>query len=496
VAIGGLDIGTTGCKITVYSENGEFLGKSYREYEASRISGEHEIDPGSVWAAVQELISEVTKKIEGIKAIGVTSFGESFALLDENDAVLMPSMLITDPRGESECRLLVEKIGEDRIASITGLNPHVMYSISKLMWIKNNRPQLFEKTRRILLYQDYIVYMLTGVAQIDYSLATRTMAFDINRMMWSDTILQHAGIDKKLFSSLVPSGTRAGVVKPGYAAALGLDPQTLIVTCAHDQVAAAVGAGVFKSGMAIDGTGTVECITPLLDFIPSSPVIRQGHFSIVPYVLKGKYVCYAFSFTGGVLLKWFRDNFAKYESLLAKEDGQDIYAYLDRQVRPGPTGILVLPHFAGAATPYMDSGSKGGIVGLTLENTAIDIYKALMEGVTYEMLLNIEMLEQAGIEISMLRATGGGAKSRIWLQMKADILNRPIMSMGDSEAGAAGSVMLTGICAGVFKDLDSAAERITKAHEIFYPDPGEHLTYDVLYKKYKKLYAAIRPLVQ
>lgn len=495
MAIAGLDIGTTGCKITVYGNDGKCLGKVHREYEISRVAGRHELDPETVWLSVCEAIREASLRWSDIEAIGVTSFGESFVLLDDDGTVLMPSILYTDSRGDEECALLAERIGAERIASITGTNPHRTYSLPKLMWIREHHSELFARTARILLIQDFIVYRLTGIAQIDHSLASRTMAFDVRRLEWSTEMLTIAGIDASLLSKPVPSGTAAGTVTVECSARLALGAGTIIVSCCHDQVAAAVGAGIFCAGMAIDGTGTVECITPFLDGIPQSPLLREGNYAVVPYVIDGKYVCYAFSFTGGVLLKWYRDNFAKYETENAKDTGVSVYKILTDLVWPEPTGILVLPHFAGAATPHMDGGSRGAIVGLSLEHTGIDIFKAIMEGVTYEMLLNIEIMEEAGIKIEMLRATGGGSSSKTWLQIKADILNRPIVSLGNCEAGTVGSVMLTGVASGAFADLRSAGSLIIHEGETFYPDPARRDVYAGLYQKYKLMYDAIRPLV-
>ena len=168
---------------------------------------------------------------------------------------------------------------------------------------------------------------------------------------------------------------------------------------------------------------------------------------------------------------------------------------LDQSIPDGPTGILVLPHFAGSATPYMDGGSKGAIIGLTLEHTSADIYKALMEGVSYEMLLNIEMLRKAGVRITKLHATGGGAKSSVWLQLKADVFGLPIVSLGSSEAGTIGSIMLTGLASGAFSSLEEAAGKLIHEEGTYYPDMKKHAEYMVLFEKYRQVYPAVRPLI-
>lgn len=495
IAICGLDIGTTGCKITVYNEDGKFVFKAYEDYPVARNTGEHEVKAELIWEAVKSVIIQATAKFPEIKGIGVTSFGETFVMTDENDTPILPSMLYTDPRGSVECQELVEKLGERNMARISGSKPHSMYSIPKLMWVKKNKPSDYNRVKHVFLMEDYIVYMLTGRRQIDYSLASRTMAFDIRKLRWSREILEAAGVDEALLSTPVPTGTSAGAIKESMAEMLGLNKDTIVVSISHDQVAAAVGSSVFSANAAVDGAGTVECITPVFDGIPDNDVLFKGSYSIVPYVIQGKYVCYAFSFTGGALINWYVDNLAIHEKSVAKETNSSVYQFIEKQLKDEPTGIMVLPHFAGAATPYMDSGSKGAIVGLTLAHNSHDIYRAMMEGVVYEMLLNMEELNKAGIRFEMLRATGGGANSGVWLQMKADVLNLPVISLGSSEAGATGSAMLTGIAAGVFMDLHSAAEIMVREMDTYYPRQEKHEEYMKIFRRYRELYNSVRQLV-
>lgn len=482
--IGGLDVGTTGCKLTTYDDKGNFVYNSYKEYEVSRKGGEHEIDAEAIFNAVCAVFADTAKKYD-LSAVGITTFGETFVALDENDNALLPSMLYTDPRGEDECKYLCDALGEDKIIHIAGVKPHQMYSLPKIMWIKNNRPEIFAKIKRIMLMEDYIVYKLTGTACIDYSLAARTMAFDIRNKCWSDEILNAADIDKNLLSAPVPAFNVAGGLKTEIALELGIKNIIKIINGAHDQVAAAVGSGVFEVGQAVDGTGTVECVTPVFDKIPENAVLYDEGYSVVPYVFDGTYVCYALSFTGGAVIKWFRDNMG----------GGKSYAELDDSVKGEPTEILVMPHFAGAANPYMDNGSKAAMVGLTLEHTNADIYKALMEGVTYEIMTNIEHLESFGINLKKLYATGGGASSDVWLQIKADILGRPVVALLAKEAGTCGTCMMTGVATGIYKDLYEAKKYFVKEKKTFVPNPDNSEKYKKYYQAYKKIYSSVRPIV-
>lgn len=492
--LAGLDIGTTGCKLSAFRPNGTLVGSVYREYPVQRSHSAHEVDAAAIWAAVQELIAESERRFPGIAGIGITSFGESFVLLDENDVPLLPVMLYTDPRGEEQAARLRAQLGKETLIEITGLSPHSMYSLPKLMWVKENLPEVYAKTKRIFLMEDYIIYLLTGTVQIDYSLATRTMAFDIRNLCWSEEVFSVAGIDPKLLSRPVPTGTSAGQIKKELTEKLGLWEGAIAVSVSHDQVAAAIGSGVFDESRTVDGAGTVQCMTPVFSSYDEAKM-AEHNYSIVPFIKKGSFVTYAFSYTGGALVKWFVDNLAQDAVREAKDQGISVYDLLEGAGDGVPTGILVLPHFAGAATPTMDGGSKGAIVGLTLSHSQKDLYRAVMEGVCYEMRLNQELLSGCGVAIAPLHATGGGAKSRVWMQMKADVLNVPVMALTTSEAGATGSAMLVGVALGVYPDLEAAAERMVKVREVFRPRPEAHEQYEAVYQRYKKLYHAVRPLV-
>lgn len=493
--IAGLDIGTTGCKLTVFDEHGTMLGRAYRSYPVRRQLSGHEIDLSPMMDSVYAVIAEMAAQHPDLGAIGVTSFGETFVMTDETGQPLHAAMLYTDPRGTEECRELCAALGEREIALITGLRPHAMYSVSKIMWLKKHQPDTFRAARHIFLIGDYIVWCLTGKARIDYSLASRTMAFDIQKLDWSDKILLAAGINRSLLSTPVQTGTSAGCITQEAAVITGLRPSCRIVAVSHDQVAAAVGAGVFDGSAAVDGAGTVECLTPVYDSMPDIDVMSRGCFAVVPYVIPGKYVAYAFSYTGGALIDWCVNTLAKREVQEAQEQGLSVHAYLEQQYRgEEPTGLLVLPHFAGAATPYMDTGAKGAILGLTTATIVPDLYRACMEGVAYEMRLNYDALTGSGIRFTRLHATGGGARSRVWMQMKADILNLPITAMQTADAGTVGCAMLTGIAAGLFRDLQTAASRMVRPAETYQPDPVRHRQYMAVYRRYQKLYDAVRPL--
>ena len=467
--IGGLDIGTSGCKVTVYDEKGNFIENHYKEYDSVHEGGLHEIDANEIVKAIKQVIGE-TENIP--EALGITSFGESCVLLDKDDNILDNVMLYTDPRADISC------FEEKKVVNTAGCPLHGMFSLPKVVWIKKNKPEIYNKCTRIMLMEDFVGYILTGNACIDYTLASRTMAFDIRNREWSREIFDMAGIEIEKMSKPVPFGTVIGTSNK-----FGLR-DTKVVICGQDQIASAVGAGAFEAGVAVDGSGTVECITPVFDSIPDDLTAYGDYgFPFIPY-LGSSYVCYAFSFTGGAALKWFRDTFAKDEK----------YSVLDANVKEGCGDVLVLPHFAGAATPYMDAEAKAMLANVTLETSKYDIYKAVMEGVAYEMRVNLDGLKEFGIVPEKLLATGGGSKSPVWLQIKSDVLGMPITVIDAPEVGTVGAIMITACAVGTFKDLKDASKIFIKTGKTYEPNAENHKIYSEKYENYKKMYKLAKEL--
>ncbi len=492
MSVAGLDVGTTGCKCSVFDENGKLIAKAYEEYDLEGGgSSTFELDPLKVKAAVFLVLNKVSKQCgnDDIEAIAVSSFGEAGVPVDARGNVLFNSMLYTDVRGAKECEKLVSLLGRQAVMDETGINAHPMYSISKIMWLKENMPDIFKKMHKFLLYEDYIIYLLTGNTVIDHSLASRTMAFDVSALKWSELILDAADIDKDIFSDAVISGTVAGTVTERASEDTSLRAGTKVIAGGHDQVCAAAGAGIFSPGRAVNGMGTVDCITPVF----SGPVINRemmdSSFACVPYAIAGLYATYAFNFTGGALLKWFRDNFTCRQH-------KDMYAWLDRNAGSRPGDILVLPHFAGAATPYMDPDAKGAVVGLTLKTTQGEFYRALMEGVAYEMMYNMERLETAGISIGSLTAVGGGARSDVWLQIKADLFDIPVCTLDLDEAGTCGAALIAAVATGVFPDMKTGHEKMVNTRKYFEPVAQNHDKYMHNYIKYKRMYESVKKITE
>lgn len=496
MAVAGIDVGTTGCKCTIYNDEGQQLSEAYEEYPSAHTEG-RERDPSVVWQNVKKVLHDSAADAgETVEAIGVASFGETFVMLDERDRPVTNTVLYTDWRGEEQCKILSFRMGTEKIMEITALNPSSNFSIPKLMWTKEYKPEEYRKAKKILLYADYIIYMLTGETKIDYSLASRTMAFDLKKRAWSREIFEAAEIDLEKMPDIVPTGTPVGKIRRKIAKETGISPDAIVCAGCHDQIAAAVGTGTFSTDTAVNGAGTVECITPLFHSVKSPEVMLEGNYCTVPYVMPDTYVTYAYSNTGGALLKWYRDKIACMEAAEAKKKGLSPYEAFNEQLSDGASGLLVLPYFAGAATPYMDTEVKGAILGLTLETTSLDIYKALMEATAYEDRLNMERIKAAGISFQSLCSCGGGARSSYWVQLKADVLNLPIESLGSIQAGTLGTVMMAGVGCGIYKNLEEASSVFRKPGIWYEPDKKKHDIYMEKYEQYKKIYHAVKAVMQ
>ena len=307
-------------------------------------------------------------------------------------------------------------------------------------------------------------------------------------------ILECAEIDKEKFGEPVQAGEAVGQIRSEISMELGLPRGVILVAGGHDQPCAALGAGVIKSNIAVDGLGTTECITPAFDRPMICEAMAKNSFACVPHVIKDMYVTYAFTFTSGSLLKWYRDNFGIEFEEEANKAGIDIYQFLIEKAAKDPSPVFVLPHFAGAATPYMDINAKGAIIGLNINTKPQDIIKAILEGITFEMMVNVERLGEAGVMVDEIRAVGGLAKSELFLQLKADIMGRKVVSLKVSEAGTLGVAILAGTACGIYKSIEDGVERLVKKKKEFYPNDRLHEIYKEKFETYKRIYPAMKSI--
>ena len=494
MAVIGLDVGTTGVKSTVFDENARVIGHAYREYN---LIGEHEgkfeLDPSQLWAKALEVLGESARGCgRDVKAISVTSFGESFVCLDERDEPLCNTMIYMDKRGAEECAEYRLKRSDREIFSECGQFVDPMFGLYKLRWMRKHQPEILEKTRRLCFIADFMTYRLGADHKCDYSLAARSAMFNVFTKAWIDSAIEFSTIDRAILPEPVPSGSVVGHMSPAMADALGMGEGVKLIVSGHDQILAALGSGAWEPGDVANGMGTVDCITAVMpgDRLNLDALIKYN-FPVVPFMDTGDYVTYAFNMSGGCAIKWFRDTVAK--DLAGQKDA---YRLLDEEAPEAPTGILVLPYLAGGGTPFMDGNTPGAIAGLRLGTSRGKLFRAFLEGETYEMMFNIECLKEVGIDIRKVITVGGGSNSKLWMQIRADVFDRPVYLPVHKEAGTLASAMLCYAGTGAYPSVRAAQEAMIRYEPPFTPRPEQASEYRPHYERYKKCYRLIKELFQ
>ncbi|MBM4464491.1 MAG: hypothetical protein FJ014_02795 [Chloroflexi bacterium] len=486
----GIDVGTTGCKAAVFSEEGRLLASAYEEYDVQRPKpGWAELDAVEVWDKVKRTISQVVSHSasDPVQALAVSSLGEATVAVTEDRQVLGPSILNFDGRGEEYLESLSCALTNEQLYRINGNTLGNHYGLTKLKWIKEHQSQLYQRAHKFLLWSSFVSFMLGADAVVDYSLANRTLLFDIDRETWSEELLALAGLDRSKLPDTAPSGTVIGAVSDRVAGEIGLPSNVSVVSGAHDQCANAVGCGVIEEGRAVYGMGTFICITPVFSQRREPAVMIERGLNTEHHAVSGKYVCFIYN-QGGSLVKWFRDTFAAVEHRQAEEAGRDVYADLFSELPEGPSGIMVLPHFTTTGPPQFISDSCGVMAGLRLETSRGDILKGILEGTTFYLKECVESLPPTGIEIADFRAVGGGSKSDAWIQLCADIMGRPFVRPRITEAGALGAAIMAGVGSGVFPSYEAGVEAMVGLEQTFEPNARQHELYQSRFEQYRRLW--------
>lgn len=427
-----------------------------------------------------------------VQAICLSVLGIAVTPVDRKGTPLYNSITAVDGRTTSQANQLRDRMGAQRIYNMTGIPVNPTFSLSKIMWLREHEPEIFSSAWKFLLYEELLIHRFGLIPAIDYCCAGFTMAFDSKRKVWSKEMLEAADIDPSRLADPVPSGTIIGEISGTVAVELGLPRKTKIITGGHDQVMSALGAGMVSGNTSTDCFGTIECVVSALPEFRSDPLLLKNNQIICCHVIDGMFATLVFNFTAGALLRWYRDTLGWEESRQAEMTGTDVYDLIIESAPDEPSSVLVLPHFIGSGTPYLDAESKGAFVGMTLATRKHDIVKGILDSITYELRLNLEALESAGITVHALHAFGGGAKSQKLLQLKADITGKPITVMKVTEAGCLGGAMLAGTALGVYDSVQEAASVLVRAGRTFYPRDDHRGRYDECYHTYQELYPSLR----
>jgi xylulokinase len=494
----GIDVGTSGCKAAIFSTDGKLLGLAYREYDyQSPQPGWAELDSNQVWKQVKEVIQQVAARTKGysVEALCVSSLGEAVVPVSAQRKILGPALLNFDVRGEEYLSELRKLVRDDQLYQANGNTLSNQYTLTKLMWLNHHLPKLYRQTDHFLPWSGFVSFMLGADARVDFSLANRTLLFDIEKTDWSEWMVEAAQLDMDKLPPTVPSGTVIGSVSKEIASELGLPADIPIVSGGHDQCCNAVGCGVILLGQALYGMGTYLCLTPVFDQRPEASAMIKRGLNTEHHAVPGQFVSFLYN-QGGALVKWFRNTFAAAERKKAQADGDNLYEVLLAEMPGEVSRVMVLPHFTSTGPPAFISSSSGVLAGLKLDTPRGEILKGLIEGMTFYIRATFETFPGAGIQVADFRLAGGGSKSDAWVQISADILGRPFVRPMINEAGVLGAAILAGTGSGVFSSLEEGVKTMVRLGRTFEPDPNKQRLYNERFAKYQRLWPLMADYLQ
>lgn len=475
----GLDIGGSGAKAGVVDLKGRLLALAHRGYQPVVTPEDHiEIPIEQIYEAARAATVQVVQESgAAILALSIASQGQTFVSLNDKDEPLHPAILWYDSRATQQAEQLQAALQAANLREPLPL-VQTIATAPKIMWLRETRPEQMAKARRFLLLPDYCSYRLTGRAVTDPIMASTTALYSHGSPGYCAAALDAAGISKEQLAEIQPAGTSIGRVRPGSAETWRLSPETLVVTGTNDQFVATLGAGNCRPGMLTVMTGTCLALLTLTDKLPDPmPTgIFGGHFSIPRY----DYV-YTFSKTAGAVLDWFKHELGGGANLREL----DVSA---AKGPPGSRGVVMLPYFDGMFSPLPNLAARGAFLNLQLHHTRADLYRAVLEAMGYTFRENLELMQSGGFRMDVIRAMGGGAKSDLWVQMKADITGRALERPRVTDTAVLGAAMFAAVGHGAFRSLEEGSEAFAKVERLFEPEARNHVRYEELYQKYRALY--------
>jgi D-xylulose kinase len=493
------DLGTTALKCALHDLHGKVIAKASVEYELITPDADSvEMEPETYWKAFKSALGQVLKdsgmKTADIRALGISAQGETLILADKNGKPLRRAIVWLDNRAQREANELAERFGNQQAYEITGQVKLVpTWPASKILWIKKHEPKIFEKTGKFLLLEDYFLYRLTGEFVCEGSLVTSTCYWNFRSRNWWPEMLAELGITTSQLPAYHESGEVVGSLRRDIADELGLSPDTQVCTGALDQACGAIGVGNIQPGVFSENTGAALAICASVNQATLDP---QGQMPCHYHGIPGLYMLHTFT-GGGIVLRWFRDEFAQMEMSVGKSTGQDAYDLLGAeagQVPAGCEGLVMLPHLQGAMAPEANPAAKGVFYGFTLRHTRGHFTRAIMEAVCFIVRRNIEVIEGIGVPVTEIRSLGGGARSAIWKQIEADVTGRTVLTTDNEEAATLGAAILAGKAIGLYSSVPEAVAQMVQIKERFEPIMENKPLYDKAFRTYVDLYTALCPL--
>lgn len=495
----GIDIGTSACKVAIFEKNGHVAASASKEYPVYYpASGWAEQNPNEWWEAVCKALKEVfaSGRIlpEEIAGIGIDGQSWSAIALDKNGNVLTNTPIWMDTRAQEICVRLNQEMEEERIFEVAGNSLQPSYTTPKILWYKENMPEIYERIDKILQSNSYIVYRLTGAITQDISQGYGLHCFDMQHGRWNKEMCEKLGIPMHFLPEIVPCDKVIGVVTKRAAEESGLAIGTPVVAGGLDAACGTLGAGVIHSGETQEQGGQAGGMSICQDTYHADPRLILS-FHVVPnqWLLQGG------TTGGGGVMRWFEQEFADYERIMKEENGKSSLEQLNEiaeKIAPGSDGLIFLPYMSGERSPIWNPNAKGVFYGLDFSKSKGHMVRACMEGVALSLKHNLKTAEEAGADVEVLRAMGGSANSLLWTQIKADVTGKKIVVPASDTATTLGAAILAGVGVGVYESYEEAVALTVRETRVHEPNMENYEVYEKSYEKYLALYEALKELMK
>lgn len=491
----GIDLGTSNCKCVAFRENGDVIVQSSVSYTPySKHPDWMEIDAEVFWDAFVKTVRTVSAWLsdDPVTALAISSQGETIIPVDRSGIPVCPTLMNADNRAKPQIEELEHRLGRRRIYDITGLPLDTTFGGTKMMWLRENQPDVYARTAKFLSCEDFILMRLGLGAYSSKCLCCRTLLMDVRRREWSREMLDAMGIDPGKLSEPVSSGQLIGRLDAQTAAILGLHEGVGVAAAGHDQCCSIMGSGVTRDNTASDAAGTYEGVSLLTNTADTSDFAFESGINTYCHLFDDQFLSLAF-FPSGFAMNWMMDLLRYNDAPTTKGE---LFARLDAEVATlgdGPTGVFVLPHFVGSCSPYYDRRATGTVVGLTPNASPVVLYKAIYESIAYEFAAMTRLLSHLG-EYEAVHISGGGSKSDFTLRLRASISGKKICRASSSDSVCQGAAMLAGMATGVYRDRDDAVKKAIRLSHYFLPQQAVKEAYRNCEAMYHEIYRSLTPV--
>lgn len=487
----GIDAGTSSCKIGVYSDK-QLVAAAGCEYNVTSPQPGHvELDADETWrkikTAVRRALSADGVLPRTIRAVSFSSMGEAIVPVKLDRTIPGPSILGYDIRGAENVERLAAAFAPRELFAI---NPNILgpqYAFSKIMWLRDHNPELYDQTDKFLFWADFLGFMFGADPYATNSLANRGILMDVEHNDWSDTLLNWAGLPREKFGPIVHAGQKMGTILPNLADELGLPRDVAIVSGGHDQACNSLGSGCIKAGDTVVGMGTYECYTPIFPWPDNLDQFRREAMNVEHHALEGLFMSFLYNHSG-LLVNWFVRAFAP-------DAGDGVLERLNAELPDEPSRLLFLPHNEPPQWPEFLADTAGVFVGMKTGTTRGEMFKALLEGVTFFFVDAVEAMKRTCICPDSFLASGGASRSDAWMQLRADIIGIPFTRLAVSEGSLTGAAMLAAMAAGLFSSHAEAVAAYVAPGRTFVPRPAWHARYREMFGLYKQVYPSLKPVL-